>query len=250
VNVAPGPITRCWRIAKRTPAAAGCVFGCLCDYYVQWSLGRLTPARRARILQKWSARLLHGIDVSIAIEGKAPAPGLVVSNHLSYLDIMVYSAAAACVFVSKREVKSWPGIGWIASLSGTIYIDRARRRDTHAIQPDMLAALSGGLRLVVFPEGTSSNGQSVGPFHSSLFQPAIDLSCPVTAACLHYELRDGDAGEEVCYWGDHTLVPHLLNLLTKESVQAKIKFSGKPYQFTDRKTAARTMEEEVQKLRG
>jgi 1-acyl-sn-glycerol-3-phosphate acyltransferase len=220
------------------------------EYFIQGLLGRLTPARRAGILQKWSGRLLRGIDVNLAIEGELPPPGLVVSNHLSYLDILVYSAAAGCIFVSKHEVRSWPGIGWIASLSGTLYIDRSRRSDTRTIQPQMQAALSSGLRLVVFPEGTSSNGQAVSPFHSSLFQPAIDLNTPVTAACLRYEISDGDAGEEVCYWGDHILVPHLLNLLTKESVRVKIRFSPKPYQFADRKTAARMMEEEVRELHG
>jgi 1-acyl-sn-glycerol-3-phosphate acyltransferase len=246
----PGLTTRIWRIAKRTPALIGCPVGCLGEYFIHGVLRRLTPARRARILQKWSGRLLRRLDIRITVEGEIPAPGLVVSNHLSYLDIMVFSQAAACTFVSKHEVRSWPGIGWIASLSGTIYIDRARRRDTHAIQPEMQAALTSGLRLVVFPEGTSTDGSGLLPFHSSLFQPAIDLNTPVTAACLCYELADGDAGEEVCYWGDHSLAPHLLNLLTKKQVNAQVRFSGKPCQFTDRKAAARTMEEEVKKLRG
>ena len=212
-------------------------------------MGRLTAGRRARILQKWSGRLLRGIDVRITVEGEIPAPGLVVSNHLSYLDILVFSSVAGSAFVAKREIRSWPAIGWIASLSGTIYIDRARRSDTHTIQPEMQSALCSGLRLVVFPEGTSSNGSDLLPFHSSLFQPAIDLNTPITAACLHYELTDGNAGEEVCYWGDHSLAPHLLNLLTKAFVQARVRFSPKPCQFADRKAAAKTMEEEVKKLR-
>jgi 1-acyl-sn-glycerol-3-phosphate acyltransferase len=246
----PGLTTRIWRIAKRTPGITWCVFGCLGEYAVHGALRRLTPARRAGVLQKWSTRLLRGIAVTITVEGDLPAPGLMVSNHLSYLDIMVFSAVAGTVFVSKHEVRSWPAIGWIASLSGTIYVNRARRSDTQAIQPEMQAALTSGLRLVVFPEATSSDGSAVLPFHSSLFQPAVDLNTPVTAACLRYELADGDAGEEVCYWGDHTLAPHLLNLITKQQVKARVRFSGKPYQFTDRKTAARTMEEEVKKLRG
>ena len=244
-----GLTIRIWRIAKRTPALIGCPVGCLSEYFFQGVLGRLTPARRARILQKWSGRLLRRINVRIAVEGDLPAPGLMVSNHLSYLDIMVFSSIAGTVFVSKHEVRSWPGIGWIASLSGTIYIDRTRRSDTRAIQPEMQAALASGLRLVVFPEGTSSDGSGLLPFRSSLFQPAVDLNTPVTAACLRYEISDGNAGEEVCYWGDHSLAPHFLNLLTKESVTVRIRFSEKPYQFSDRKTAAKTMEEEVKKLR-
>ncbi len=200
----------------------GCVFGCLCEYFFQGILRRLTPARRAGILQKWSRRLLG---------------------------VMVFSTAAACIFVSKREVKSWPGVGWIASLSGSLYIDRTRRSDTRAIQPEMQAALAGGMLLVVFPEGTSSDGSGLLPFHSSLFQPAVDLHAPVTAAFLQYELSDGDAGEEVCYWGDHTLVPHLLNLLTKKGVRAQVRFSNRQHRFEDRKEAAGVMREEVVGLR-
>lgn len=245
----PGPIKRFWRIAKRTPPIAVYVVCCLSEYFALWILRRLTPARRVRVLQKWSRRALAAIDVRMAVHGEVPAHGLVVSNHLGYLDIMVFSAAAGCTFVAKREVKSWPAIGWIASLSGAVYIDRARRSDTHTIQPRMQAALSNKVRLVVFPEGTSSDGTSVLKFHSSLLQPAVDLKAPVTAACLTYEITDGDAANEVCYWGDHILAPHLFNLLTKKSVQATIRFSGESLMFDDRKEATKRLQGEVEKLR-
>lgn len=225
------------------------MFCCLSEYFLQGGLRRLTPIRRARILQKWSRRLLAVIGAHVVVTGETPPPGLIVANHLSYLDILVFSTAAACIFVSKREVKSWPGVGWIASLSGSLYIDRTRRSDTRAIQPEMQVALACGMRLVVFPEGTSSDGSGLLPFHSSLFQPAVDLHAPVTAAFLQYEISDGDAGEEVCYWGDHMLVPHALNLLTKQGVRAQVRFSGRQHKFEDRKEAARVMREEVLGLR-
>ena len=244
-----GLTKRVWRIVKRTPPIAACVVGCLSEYFFLGTLRRLTPARRVRVLQKWSRRALAAIDVRTAVHGEVPAHGLVVSNHLSYLDIMVFSAAAGCTFVAKREVKSWPGIGWIASLSGAIYIDRARRSETHTIQPRMQAALNDKLRLVVFPEGTSSDGTGVLKFHSSLLQPAVDLKTPVTAACLAYEITDGDAASEVCYWGDHILAPHLFNLLTKKSVQATIRFSEESLMFDDRKEATRRLRGEVERLR-
>jgi 1-acyl-sn-glycerol-3-phosphate acyltransferase len=201
------------------------------------------------VLATWSARLLAGIGVSIAVEGELPQRGLIVSNHLSYLDILVFSAVAECVFISKREVKTWPGIGWISSLSGTIYIDRSRRAETHAVQPEMQTALSSGMRLLLFPEGTSSDGSGLMRFHSSLFQPALDLAAPITAAAIDYSLSNGDPGREACYWGDMTLFPHLLNLLTKRSVLAGVKFSQEHWQFRDRKEAARTMRSQVEQLR-
>jgi 1-acyl-sn-glycerol-3-phosphate acyltransferase len=226
-----------------------CVAGCLCEYGIRVAGRKLTPVCRAAILQKWSARLLSAIRISITVHGQVPDQGLIVSNHLSYLDILVFSAACGCVFVSKREVKSWPGVGWAASLSGSIYIDRSLRSDTHAIQPQIQAALANGLRLVVFPEGTSTDGSQVLRFHSSLFQSAVDLGAPITAACLAYAIADGDAATEACYWGDMVLFTHLLNLLKRDSVQATLKFSSKHFRFRDRKEAARTMQQQVELLR-
>lgn len=234
----------------RGTCAGCCVLGCLTDFGIQAVLGRWNTETRARVLQRWSARLLSGIGVTIDVTGSVPEPGLIVSNHLSYLDILVFSAVANCIFVSKREVKSWPGIGWISSFSGTIYIDRARRAETHAVQSEMQQALSNGMRLVLFPEGTSSDGSRVMHFHSSLFQAALEVGARITAAAIAYSIPDGDAGREACYWGDMTLLPHLLNLLTKESVQASLKFSQNHLQFSDRKEAARTMRGEVERLRG
>lgn len=234
----------------RGTCAAACVLACLFDFGIQAILGRWNAETRARVLQKWSARLLSGIGVKIDVLGNLPEPGLIVSNHLSYLDILVFSAVAGCIFVSKREVKSWPGIGWISSFSGAIYIDRTRRAETHAVQSEMQSALSGGTRLVLFPEATSSDGSQVMHFHSSLFQPALDVGVRITAAAIAYSIPDGDAAREACYWGDMTLLPHLLNLLTKDSVRATLKFSQQHLQFSDRKEAARTMRFEVERLRG
>src|SRR5262249_54040859 len=154
-----------------------------------------------------------------------PGGGLIASNHLSYLDILVYSTIAPCAFVAKREVRSWPGVGWIATLAGTIYIDRSRRTETHTIQPEIQSALAGGLRLFLFPEGTTSDGSRVLRFPSPLFQPAVDLQAQVSAAAISYSVPDGNPGTDACYWGDMTLFPHLIHLLTKRSVTATVKFS-------------------------
>ena len=241
--------TRVVRLMGRAILAFCCVSGCLADFTFHAILGRLKPRSRAAILQKWSARLLSSIGVQIHLYGEIPDRGLIVSNHLSYLDILVFSAASACVFVSKREVKSWPGIGWISSLSGTIYIDRTRQTNTHSAQEEMQSPLLSGMRLVLFPEGTSSDGSSVLHFHSSLFQPAVELKMPITATAIEYFLRDGNAALEACYWGSMTMAPHLLNLLTKESVQASLRFSSEQLTFTNRKEAARIMQSRVEHLR-
>jgi len=192
--------------------------------------------------------MLATLGVTVSFAGDPPPEGLIISNHLSYLDIMVFSSITHCAFVSKSEVKSWPVIGQVTTRSGAVYIDRGRRSDTHTVRPKMQAVLAHGLRLTMFPEGTSSDGSQVLPFHSSLFQPAVDLNAPITAAAIRYAVPGGDPSVDACYWGDMVLGTHLLNLLQKDSIHATVRFSEQHYRFSDRKEAARTMQQEVERL--
>jgi 1-acyl-sn-glycerol-3-phosphate acyltransferase len=237
------------RVIVRGAGLAWGVVGCLGEYFFRRLGGRLSEQTRIQVLHRWSRRTLPRMGVVIAVTGSPAGAGLIASNHLSYLDIIVYSAIAPCAFVSKREVRTWPAVGWIATLAGTIYVDRSHRSATHAIQPEIQAALAGGLRLFLFPEGTSSDGSRLLRFHSSLFQPAVDLQAQVSAASISYTVPDGDAGTEACYWGDMTLFPHLINLLSKHSVTATVEFSQNFFRFTDRKQAAQQMHQEVERLR-
>jgi len=204
---------------------------------------------RIEVLHRWSRRGLRNSGIRVEVTGSPAAAGLIASNHLSYLDILVYSSIAPCAFIAKREVRSWPAVGWIATLARTVYVDRSRRSETHAIQPEIQSALAAGLRLFLFPEGTSSDGSRVLSFHSSLFQPAIDLQVPVSAACIEYTIPDGVAATEACYYGDMKLFPHLLNVLSKHSVIARVTFSSNSFLFSDRKQASLKMHEEVERLR-
>ncbi|HZU32721.1 MAG TPA: lysophospholipid acyltransferase family protein [Candidatus Angelobacter sp.] len=241
------------RIARIIVRGTGLLLGILCCLmeYLFWAIsGQLNEQRRIWVLQRWSKFILRAMRVSIEATGTPIRSGLIASNHLSYLDIMVYSAVAPCAFIAKREVRTWPAIGWIATLAGTIYVDRSRRSETHTIQPEIQAALADGLRLVLFPEGTSSDGSRVLHFHSSLFQPAVDLQASVIAASIAYTIPDSVAETEACYWGDMTLLPHVVNLLGKHSVMATVKFSPHEFRFNERKQAAQQMQSEVERLRG
>jgi 1-acyl-sn-glycerol-3-phosphate acyltransferase len=250
MEIAPAALPK--RIAR--VIARGCglflgIAGCLAEYSLRRTGGRLEQQTRIGVLHRWSRRTLPRMGIRVEVTGSPAVAGLIASNHLSYLDILVYSAIAPCAFVAKREVRAWPAVGWIATLAGTIYVDRSRRSETHAIQPEIQAALAGGLRLFLFPEGTSSDGSHVLPFHSSLFQPAIDLQVPVSAASIEYSIPDGIAGTEACYFGTMKLFPHLVNLLGKHSVTARVNFSPDSFVFTDRKQASLKMHEEVERLR-
>ncbi|MGC2695475.1 MAG: lysophospholipid acyltransferase family protein [Candidatus Angelobacter sp.] len=244
------PIRRGLRVARRFLVVAFCICACLTEYLIHFLTGQKALNQRTFPLHRWSAVALRWLGVKVVVQGVLPEKGLVVSNHLSYLDILVFSAVAPCAFVAKREIRSWPGVGWIATLAGTIYIDRSRRSATHWIQPEIAAALAARSRLVIFPEGTSSDGKQILPFRSSLLQPAIENRTSITAASLSYEIEDGDPAVDVCYWGNMKMAPHALKLFGKNGVTATLRFGGRSQVFTDRKEAVRILQKEVTALKG
>ncbi len=180
----------------------------------------VTKRRTARALwlHRWSRLACRLLGLRLTIEGALPRAGFLVSNHLSYLDIIALSALQPCVFVAKREVARWPIFGWLALAAGTIFVHRTRRLAAAESARQIREALAEGCLVVLFPEGTSSDGSLVLPFKSALLQPAFDAGRPTSAAAIRYRVEDGTAADEVCYWGDATLVPHLVNLFRKPEV--------------------------------
>jgi lyso-ornithine lipid O-acyltransferase len=212
--------------------------------------GGLTPHQRAEWLHQVCTGSLKSLGVEVQVTGPVPSRGLIVSNHLSYLDILVYSAIAPVTFVSKHEVGSWPIFGWMARRAGTIFIKRERRSETQTASGVMESLLDSGLRLVLFPEGTSSDGRSVLRFHSSLFDAAIRRLQPVTAAHIAYSVTDGDPATDVCYWGDMTLVPHMVSMARIRRITAHVQFAAAGQTYSERKQAAATTHAEVVALAG
>jgi len=218
--------------------------------YARWC-GRNAPAgKRALWLQKSSRRVLRVLSTEICASGSVPKSGLLVSNHLSYLDILVIASITPAMFVAKREVKSWPVFGFFAKLAGTLFVDRERRTRVGQTTGEIDAALKEGALVVLFPEGTSSDGKTVLPFRSSLLEPATHQTNALFASHIQYQLEDGDVGEEVCYWRDeHTLVPHLMNLLAKKNVRAEVRFMQLRESSTDRKELAKQLHSEILRLK-
>ena len=134
-------------------------------------------------------------------------------------------------------------------MGGTLFVDRERRAQVGRVNDEIQAALDQGALVVLFAEGASSNGQGVLPFKSALLEPAAQPAHPLTVGAIQYTLKDGDVAGEVCYWGDHTFFPHLLNLLGKRAVRATVRFA--PFQRTgaDRKQLARQLRGEILKLK-
>lgn len=185
----------------------------------------------------------------ISVNGAPPASGLIVSNHLSYVDILVLSTVTGCSFVSKMEVKQWPIFGTFAKLAGTVFVRRESRNDSVRAQSDLQEVLANGECVVLFPEGTTSDGKAVLPFRSPMFQAAIESNAPLTPCAISYALRDGDVGQELCYWGDMTLVPHLLNLFTKKRIWCSVSFGQTMSPCEDRKKLADKIQAIVTELK-
>jgi lyso-ornithine lipid O-acyltransferase len=200
---------------------------------------------RAQWLHRACLKTLRLLGVRVLRTGPLPTSGLMVCNHLGYLDIVVLSALTPSVFVAKREVRRWPVFGWFAVLAGTIFVDRERRERVGSTSEAIHAALKAGLLVVLFPEGTSTGGREVLPFKSALLQPATAHTGPLWAGWIGYHLPDGDAAEEVCYWKDMIFLPHLLNLMSKGTIDASVRFAAQRQRETDRKALARQLHSEV-----
>ncbi len=172
-----------------------------------------------------------------------------MANHVSYLDILALSVAFPCVFVSKRQVADWPAFGLFARMPGSVFVDRERRGAVGQAAEKMREILGQGICVALFPEGTSSGGSGLLSFKPSLFEPVAALGCPLTPAALRYELADGSVREEIHWWGDASLTPHLLNMCGKKRIDATVVFGEPLRRAGDRKTIARELHGEVTALR-
>jgi 1-acyl-sn-glycerol-3-phosphate acyltransferase len=186
--------------------------------------------------------------MQLECRGGRPAQGLVCSNHLSYLDILVYAAAFPCVFVSKLEVRRWPAFGFLARSGGTIFVDRRSRTGAGEVTRQIAEVLAAGVPVLLFPEGTSTDGGEVQRFHPTLLQPAIDAAAEITAAAIGYRARNV-AERDLCWFGDAPFVSHLLRTLARQQVIAEVEFFPERNVYSDRKTAALELREQVAALR-
>jgi 1-acyl-sn-glycerol-3-phosphate acyltransferase len=203
---------------------------------------------RAWLFSRGSRKVLAVLGFDVRVSGRAPRPPyLLVTNHLSYMDVMVLASQLGCVFVAKAEIRGWPVLGPICRLFGTIFINRQERRDIPRVTAELEAALGRDLGVVLFPEGTSSAGAGLLPFRSPLLAPAARLGIPVHYAALGYETVPGDppAHLAVCWWGNTPFAPHVLQLVRLRRVTATVDFGEEPIVEPDRKFLAVRLREAV-----
>lgn len=217
---------------------------------VQWKGHAGSIQHRAVWMKESAQALADSLRLRVRFSGTPPDQGLIVSNHLSYLDILVLGVARPTIFVSKYEVRSWPWLGWLTNCAGTLYINREQRKDVARLKESIEQRLADGLPIAFFPEGTSTGGDAMLPFRPSLLEPASATQCQVTPACIAYHLPGGGSVmDEVCYWRDMTFGPHLWNLLGKSSIEASVIYGTPRAADPDRKVLAKALQLEVEALR-
>jgi len=196
---------------------------------------------RPWLRRAWARSVARLLCVEVETTGSAPRPPFVlVSNHLSYLDVLTLMSRLDCVFVAKSEIAGWPLLGLLARTTGTIFVERGRRSQIPQVLESLSRALADGRGVVFFPEGTSSRGATVLPFKASLFEVALRTGLPVHTAGLHYDVPGGadPAWLSVAWWGDMTFIDHFLRLLTLPRIRARISFGDVIIDGADRKTLA------------
>ena len=203
--------------------------------------------QRAEWLHRFAGKLLRVMDITVSVEGEFPEHGAVISNHITYVDIIVYSSLRRCVFVAKSEIAAWPVLGWMTTMSGTVYVKRGIGGQSAQAGEGVRAVTESGLPVVFFPEGTTGDGITLLPFRSGLLTQVRQEGLPVLPAYICYTLTKENGPhatvrDDVSYWADTPLAVHIFNFLKLRGVHAHVRFAETPMQFVaevdDRKSAA------------
>lgn len=209
---------------------------------------RADAARRHEIAVGWAQDLLSILAIRVRCEGRPPPHGrhgaLIASNHVSWADIFAIASLRHTRFIAKSEIRDWPVAGWICERAGTIFIRRARRHDTARINDLVHAALVEGDCVGLFPEGTTTEGDRLLKFHSSLFEPAVANAAHVYPAAIRYEHPDGTLCRAAAYVGEISFVQSLGLVIRQRETVARITFGERipPDGRTRREVAAHAFE--------
>lgn len=193
------------------------------------------------LFMAWARASARVLNMDVRVEGTPPRPPfLLVTNHLGYIDVVTLAGIVPARFLSRADVAHWPIVGVLARAMGTLFIDRARKSELPDVAGAIAAVLARGEGVVLFPEGTSSDGSDVLPFRASLFEVAVRSGVPVTTATLSYRTPAGSppAATAVCWWGDMTFGKHFLELLALPAITVQVEFGARGLHGSDRKLLA------------
>lgn len=170
-----------------------------------------------------------------------------VSNHLSYIDVIPLWCYTNATFIAKSEVKTWPFFGFGTRMLGVLFIDRELKRDVHRMNRRISSSITKEQGVILFPEGTSTKGAKVLPFNASLLQYPAENEFPVSYATVSYKTVGSEwpAHLKVCWWGDMPFTGHFWDLLKMPGFAATITFGDHKFIESDRKRLAEKLHRAV-----
>ena len=238
-----------WPLAPLSAAADRASLRALLGLQTLWSRGVLAVLG-VRLTVEGAATVTEAGGAAVAAAGGAPPRAtLLVSNHLGYLDVPVIAALGPCRFVARSDVAGWPVFGFLARCVRVLFIDRRRPRDLLPVGQSIAASLAAGVTVVVFPEATSTRGDTVLPFHPGLLEPAARIGAPCRALAVHYETEESRAPSgTICWWGDMTLPGHLWSLMSIPRIDARLTLSPRTLRGDHRKLLAAALHADVASL--
>ncbi len=204
---------------------------------VALQFGAASPARKQELTRRWTVKMLSLVGMRLVVHhdsARLDSRALVIGNHISWLDIYVINAWRPTPFVSKAEVRQWPVVGWLAEKIGTVFLQREKRSEAHRIMQALADRLNSGELMCVFPEGTTSNGLEILPFHANMFQAAVVAGCPVQPICIMYEDAQGRQSVAPAYTGKMSLGTSLARVLRERPLVAHL-YVGAPLEGGDRR---------------
>ena len=191
----------------------------LCFFIFPW----LKKESKKNKIQHWSHQLLSIFKVRVNINLTSSCPGsVIVSNHISWLDIFVINSLAPCRFVAKSDIRSWPLLGWLAERGGTIFLTRGKKADVKRIYHHLIEQIEAGERVAFFPEGCTAMQGEVLPFHANLFEAAIHAKAPVHPFALRYLTSEGELHPAVEFVGDMSFITSLVNVLNEDEITVEL----------------------------
>lgn len=236
------------RACRRAVVLASGLLICLFRSLASRLAGRDSWELRGHWMQESGRFVTDLLGIKVTVSGTPPQGGLVVANHLSYLDILIFGTAFPCNLVSKAEIGRWPFFGALARCGGTLFVDRSSLASALSVSDQIAKRLHGKVSVLFFPEGTSTDGRELRRFRSRLYTPAVEAGVPITSAAIRYIPDDGSPESTLCWFGDDAFLPHLWKALGGPNFSAEVHF-GEPRVYTDRRFAADQTYEEVQAMR-
>jgi len=187
----------------------------------------MSAPQQRNAMRKWSRQLLSILSVLIPAEDRhhpMPPRCVIVSNHVSWMDIFVLAAYYPAVFVAKSEIRRWPLVGWLCQRAGTLFIERGRSSSARRTNETIAVAIANGSLVSIYPEGTTTDGRSLAHFHAALFQPAIESRAVIQPVVLRYRDSLGNYCEAPNFVGETTFLESLWNTTGERQIVADLQF--------------------------